>query len=65
MSAGLLVLPLAGHEHRTVDLVHERHRVERIGNFGPVVVVRLDLLQQIGWVPLGADTTTRMRVPAR
>ena len=32
--AGLLVLPLAGHEHRHLDLVDERDRVERVGDRG-------------------------------
>ena len=34
VTSGLLVLPLAGHERRHVDLVHERDRVERVGDRG-------------------------------
>ena len=48
VSAGLLVLPLAGHEHRHVDLVDERDRVERVGDRGVVVRVGRDLRVQVG-----------------
>ncbi len=45
--AGLLVLPLAGQEHRHLDLVDERDRVERVGGLRDVVLVGLDLRQQV------------------
>ncbi len=45
--AGLLVLPLAGHERRHVDLVDERDRVERVGHRRVVGRVFLDLCQQV------------------
>ncbi len=47
VAAGLLVGPLAGHEGRHVDLVDEGDGRERIGDFGVVVVVFFDLLQQV------------------
>ncbi len=48
MAAGLLVLPLTGHEHGGLDLVHERDRVERIGDGRVVVGVLADLLGEAG-----------------
>ena len=45
--AGLLILPLAGEEHRDVDLVHQRDRVERVSDLGPVVVVVPDRREQL------------------
>ena len=47
VTAGLLVGPLAGHEHRHVDLVDEGDGRERIGDRGVVVVVRADLRHQV------------------
>ena len=44
----LFVLPLAGHEHRHVDLVYEGDGVERVGDRGVIVRVRRDLRVQVG-----------------
>ena len=47
VAAGLLVLPLAGHEDRHLDLVDERDRGERVGDLRDVVGVGADLRQQV------------------
>ena len=47
VAAGLLVGPLAGHERRHLDLVHERDRRERVGHLGHVVVVGTNLRHQV------------------
>ena len=47
VTAGLLVRPLAGHEHRHVDLVDEGDRRQRVGDGGYVVIVGADLGQQV------------------
>ena len=74
VTAGLLVLPLAGHERRHLDLVDERHRVERVGDRRVVVRVRLDLRHQVGGFGVehlvgragrvaGLDPVVRPRLP--
>ena len=46
--AGLLVLPLAGHEHRHLDLVDKGDRVEGSATLRHVVGVGPDLRRQVG-----------------
>ena len=48
MTAGLLVLELAGHEHGHVDLVDERDRVQLVGDLRLVMGVGADLGHQVG-----------------
>src|SRR5690242_20954709 len=47
VAPGLLVLPLAREERGHVDLVDERHRVERVGDGRVVVVVGADLAHEV------------------
>ncbi len=46
--AGLLVLPLAGHERRHLDVLDERDRIERVGDLRVVGRVGFDLVEQVG-----------------
>ena len=50
--AGLLVLPLACHESRNVDVVDERDRVQRVGDGRVVGRVFFDFRQQVCRLPV-------------
>src|SRR5207302_9451735 len=64
VSTGLLVLELTGHERRHVDLVHERHRIERVGDRWVVVVVGAYLRVQVGGLAVESLVRSTHRVAA-
>ena len=61
---GLLVLELTRHERRHLDLVHERHRIERVGDRWLVVVVGADLRMQVGGLAVERLVRAAHRVAA-
>ena len=63
--ARLLVGPLAGHEGRHVDPVHEGDRRERVGDLGPVVAVGLVYdVSRFTALPCSAWFSAQVRSPS-